>query len=114
MRNLFGGVLTLVLGLSLGACGSDERTRPGPDTGGAVFQEHVPVQVARATEKLGADCTAGASACESNVCLHVGRERGSGYVCSVRCSPQAPCPAGWSCRAIHPADGSEFCLPVSR
>lgn len=102
----------------LGCGGSEPRTATGTERTPAV----VPVltehrfrsgSARQAVRALGEDCAIGGPAgCASGVCLHVGAQRDSGYVCTQPCGPGQACPEGWRCGRVHPVDPtSSLCIP---
>ena len=61
---------------------------------------------------LGAMCHAGASACESSLCLI----KRTGPVCTRRCDERLDCPENWGCLSVEgrgmPEGGATVCVPV--
>lgn len=112
------GELTIaaLLGLQLASCacepGVDSREMTPEGRRGNVFTEHKFLTAAKATKRLGEDCTTyGASECLSELCLHYKHAPSEGYVCSRQCESDRDCPVDWNCVSTYPAPGSEFCVP---
>lgn len=64
---------------------------------------------ARATAKLGEDCTAnGQSNCLSGFCLSLR----AGFVCTSICERDAECPVDWTCGVVGP--NASVCVPPEK
>ena len=94
----------LVIGLVALGCSTEPPTS-------MPLTEHRPSEVARATLRLGQDCSAtGYQGCVSQLCGHFGPGNGAGYYCTRRCGSDLECPRGWACKQVYPADDGTLCV----